>query len=50
LRGRPPTLFLGYYRNEEETNESHRGQWYLTGDRAQVDDDGIIGSSAAPTT
>ena len=40
LRGRPPTLFLGYYRNEEETNESHRGQWYLTGDRAQVDDDG----------
>ncbi len=40
LRGRPPSLFAGYYKNEAETNASRRGDWYLTGDRAQVDDDG----------
>jgi len=40
LRGKPPSLFAGYYKNDEETANSHRGEWYLTGDRAQVDDDG----------
>jgi len=39
---RPPTLFKGYYKNEEETLRSHRGDWYLTGDRAQLDDDGYF--------
>jgi acetyl-CoA synthetase/medium-chain acyl-CoA synthetase len=42
VRGKPPSLFLGYYKNEEETAASHRGEWYLTGDRAQVDDDGYF--------
>jgi acyl-coenzyme A synthetase/AMP-(fatty) acid ligase len=42
LRGRPPSLFAGYYRNDEETNASRRGDWYLTGDRAQVDEDGYF--------
>jgi acyl-coenzyme A synthetase/AMP-(fatty) acid ligase len=42
VRGNPPTLFAGYYRNDEETNASRRGEWYLTGDRAQVDDDGYF--------
>jgi acyl-coenzyme A synthetase/AMP-(fatty) acid ligase len=42
LRGKPPTLFAGYYKNDEETRNSHRGEWYLTGDRAQVDDDGYF--------
>jgi len=42
LRGRPPSLFTGYYRNDEETNATRRGEWYLTGDRAQVDDDGYF--------
>ncbi len=42
LRGRPPSLFAGYYKNDEETNASRRGEWYLTGDRAQVDDDGYF--------
>jgi acetyl-CoA synthetase/medium-chain acyl-CoA synthetase len=42
LRGKPPSLFAGYYKNDEETANSHRGEWYLTGDRAQVDDDGYF--------
>jgi acyl-coenzyme A synthetase/AMP-(fatty) acid ligase len=42
LRGNPPTLFAGYYKNEAETAASRRGEWYLTGDRAQVDDDGYF--------
>jgi acyl-coenzyme A synthetase/AMP-(fatty) acid ligase len=42
LRGAPPSLFLGYYKNDEETANAHRGAWYLTGDRAQVDDDGYF--------
>jgi acetyl-CoA synthetase/medium-chain acyl-CoA synthetase len=42
LRGAPPTLFAGYYKNEAETSASRRGEWYLTGDRAQLDDDGYF--------
>jgi acyl-coenzyme A synthetase/AMP-(fatty) acid ligase len=42
VRGDPPTLFRGYYKNEEETRASRRGPWYLTGDRAQKDDDGYF--------
>ncbi len=42
LRGDPPTLFRGYYKNDEETRASRRGAWYLTGDRAQKDADGYF--------
>jgi acyl-coenzyme A synthetase/AMP-(fatty) acid ligase len=42
VRGDPPTMFRGYYRNDEETRASRRGEWYLTGDRAQKDDDGYF--------
>jgi acetyl-CoA synthetase/medium-chain acyl-CoA synthetase len=42
LRGAPPTLFAGYYKNEAETLASRRGEWYLTGDRAQLDDEGYF--------
>ncbi len=42
LRGAPPTLFRGYYRNEAETLATRRGDWYLTGDRATADDDGYL--------
>jgi len=42
LRGDPPTLFRGYYKSEAETLATRRGEWYLTGDRAQKDDDGYF--------
>lgn len=42
LRGHPPSHFRGYFKNEAETSASRRGEWYLTGDRAQVDDDGYF--------
>lgn len=42
VRGDPPTLFRGYYKNDEESRASRRGEWYLTGDRAQKDDDGYF--------
>jgi acyl-coenzyme A synthetase/AMP-(fatty) acid ligase len=42
VRGEPPTLFAGYFKNDAETGASRRGDWYLTGDRAQVDDDGYF--------
>jgi acetyl-CoA synthetase/medium-chain acyl-CoA synthetase len=42
LRGWPPSLFIGYYKNEAETAATRRGEWYLTGDRASVDDDGYF--------
>lgn len=42
LHGHPPTLFAGYYKNAAETANSFRGEWYLTGDRAQLDDDGYF--------
>ena len=42
VRGAPPTLFTGYYKNPAETAAARRGEWYLTGDRAQLDDDGYF--------
>ncbi len=42
LRGRPPTLFAGYYRAPDETAACFRGEWYVTGDRATRDEDGYL--------
>ncbi|MBV9440458.1 MAG: AMP-binding protein, partial [Candidatus Eremiobacteraeota bacterium] len=42
LRGDPPSLFTEYFKNDEETRASRRGPWYVTGDRAQLDDDGYF--------
>jgi acyl-coenzyme A synthetase/AMP-(fatty) acid ligase len=42
LRGRPPTLFSGYWEAPEQTEEVFRGEWYVTGDRASRDDDGYL--------
>jgi medium-chain acyl-CoA synthetase len=40
VRGHPPSLFLEYWKNPEETRACHRGEWYLTGDRANADAEG----------
>jgi acetyl-CoA synthetase/medium-chain acyl-CoA synthetase len=42
VRGRPPTLFAGYWEQPDETNAAFRDGWYLTGDRATRDEDGYF--------
>jgi len=39
---KPPGLFKGYKNEPEKTAKSYRGDWYLTSDRAYVDDDGYF--------
>lgn len=39
---RPPGLFLGYRDDPDRTASVFRHGWYLTGDRATVDDDGFF--------
>ncbi len=39
---RPVGLFKEYWKDEEKTNASFRGDWYLTGDRAMKDEDGYF--------
>ncbi|AOL17415.1 AMP-dependent synthetase [Sulfolobus sp. A20] len=34
--------FLGYINDEERTKRAYRGDWYLTGDMAEVDKDGYF--------
>ncbi|MCV0425559.1 MAG: acyl-CoA synthetase [Roseibium sp.] len=35
-----PGLMLGYWNRSRETEDAFKGDWFLTGDRAQEDDDG----------
>jgi acyl-coenzyme A synthetase/AMP-(fatty) acid ligase len=42
VRGRPPTLFAGYWESPEQTKAAFRGDWYATGDMATVDEDGFF--------
>jgi acyl-coenzyme A synthetase/AMP-(fatty) acid ligase len=42
LRGRPPTLFSGYWEAPDQTAAVFRGDWYVTGDRASRDQDGYL--------
>jgi acyl-coenzyme A synthetase/AMP-(fatty) acid ligase len=42
VRGRPPTLFAGYWELPEETKAAFLGDWYLTGDVAYADDEGFF--------
>ena len=42
LRGRPPTLFSGYWEAPDETKAAFRGDTYLTGDYAAADEDGFL--------
>ncbi|MFC7441345.1 acyl-CoA synthetase [Laceyella putida] len=37
-----PALFKGYYQDPERTQAAFCGEWYLTGDRARVDEDGYF--------
>jgi acyl-coenzyme A synthetase/AMP-(fatty) acid ligase len=39
---RDPGLMLGYWRRPEETEAAFRGEWFLTGDRARMDEDGAL--------
>jgi len=39
---RPVGMFREYWRNPEETARCHRGEWYVTGDRAAMDADGYL--------
>jgi acyl-coenzyme A synthetase/AMP-(fatty) acid ligase len=42
IRGRPPTLFAGYWDSPDETRAVFRGDWYLTGDVAVAEEDGSL--------
>jgi len=42
VHGHPPSLFLEYWKNPDETAACRRGEWYVTGDRASADDDGYL--------
>jgi acetyl-CoA synthetase/medium-chain acyl-CoA synthetase len=42
LRGRPPSLFVEYWKDAAATERTRRGDWYLTGDRATRDADGYF--------
>jgi acyl-coenzyme A synthetase/AMP-(fatty) acid ligase len=39
---RPVGLFVGYWNNPAATAHSFRGDWYITGDRAFMDEDGYF--------
>ncbi len=39
---RDPGLMLGYWRRPDETEAAFRGEWFLTGDRARMDEDGAL--------
>jgi acetyl-CoA synthetase/medium-chain acyl-CoA synthetase len=42
VRGNPPTLFAGYWEAPEETKQAFRGDWYVTGDVALVDEEDMF--------
>jgi len=37
-----PALFKGYYKDPERTKKSHRGDFYITGDQAYMDEEGYF--------
>jgi len=39
---RPVGMFKEYWKNPEATAKCHRGEWYITGDRASMDEDGYL--------
>jgi len=39
---RPVGMFKAYWKNPDATARCHRGDWYITGDRASMDEDGYL--------
>ena len=39
---RPVGMFREYWRNADATAKCHRGDWYVTGDRGAMDEDGYV--------
>lgn len=37
-----PALFKGYYNDPKRTAKAFRGDWYVTGDQARMDEDGYL--------
>ncbi|GGM30028.1 acyl--CoA ligase [Paraliobacillus quinghaiensis] len=37
-----PALFKGYYKDEARTQKAHRGNYFVTGDQAKVDEEGYF--------
>ncbi len=46
VRRPDPAMFLEYWKNPDKTMEKFRGPWMLTGDVAQMDEDGFVYFSA----
>ncbi len=42
VRGRPPGLFAGYWKDDLASAACRRGDWYVSGDRAYRDEDGYF--------
>ena len=42
LKAKGPTVMLGYYENEEATQNALRDGWFYTGDLGYIDKDGYV--------
>ncbi|MXN64849.1 AMP-binding protein [Stappia sp. GBMRC 2046] len=42
VHGSDPGLMLGYWRRPDDTASVFRGDWFLTGDLARIDEDGYV--------